>query len=162
MTIQDFRFNSEIHIDNVYVVIDKKERQKFSVQGRSFVSGGTIYNGNMLGGGYTNGKTEYEYVLILKSAWTDKIEEKCVTVDTFYKTEINKIVVFDDGRYTIRSLKPALKSIDIAKMLLTALNLKQKEVNEKIDYQNQKIEELSKHKILNGSKIKEIRLFLFF
>lgn len=38
MTIQDFRFNSEIHIDNVCVVIDKKERQKYSVQGGGCVA----------------------------------------------------------------------------------------------------------------------------
>ena len=155
MTIQDFRFNNEIHIDNVYIVVDKKERQNYSVQG-----GGFSYNGT--GGNHISGKTDYEYILIIKSVWTDEVQEKKVTVDTFYKSKINEIVVFDDGGYTIRSLKPALKSTDTAKMLLTALDLKQKEVNEKIDYQNQKIEKLSKHKILNGNKIEETRLFLTF
>ncbi len=159
MTLEEFTFTEPFKIPSLYLIIDKKERTGYQMAGGVFttplsVGNNTIPNTN----GFIQGKTQNNYIFIIKNIITQKIYEKIVDVDLYYSKQINDFVLFKndfDFITQITSVKylPSVWSELLVKSLIKTLSIKEKDL---FYYTNENIK-LNKHPIWHAYEIQKVQ-----
>ena len=97
----NYNFSYKLLIPFECIILDKKERDTFSLNGYNIGNIGTINNDHVIGGSYgkIHGNTKHNYIFIIKNIFTEKNSEINVDVNEFYNHKIGDHLYYKDGTY---------------------------------------------------------------